>query len=201
VSEAGTPPPSPQDASVNIVQEAGIVDAGKEAGPLNPCWGGLVGPARAFCEKDLPTMVSVEPMAPDAKKKLYLAMSAATTQAKLVVRHSNGSSVLRYKTVVLLENTGKSSGSFILLKKGVAGPTTDLTEGESLAVGRWASSTAAKTVPVAAGKSVRFDPSLEVGLQKGYATMGLYEYSFDQPHTVHVCFVGSQEDPSVCPSL
>jgi hypothetical protein len=88
-----------------------------------------------------------------------------------------------------------------MLKKGVAGPTTDLPVGEDLAAGRWASSTAKASVSVPAGKSVRFDPSVEVGLHQGYATMGLYEYTFGQPHTVTVCFLGEREDWSVCPGL
>lgn len=146
-------------------------------------------------------MVATQPLLPDSKKKLYFAMSAATAKTRLVVRYASGSLTAKFKTVVVIVNNGTGTGTFTLLKKGVAGPTTNLPEGETLAAERWASSAKKPSVQVAAGKQAGVDPSLEVGLQKGYATMGLYEYSFDQPHTVHVCFVGQTENPSVCPTL
>ena len=146
-------------------------------------------------------MVAVEPRLPDSKKKLYFAMSASTGRTRLIVRYANGSATSKFRITAVLVNKGPAAGSFTLLKKGVAGPTTNLPEGEALAVQRWSSSTKKPAVQVGAGKSVRMDPSLEVGLQKDYATMGLYEYSFDQPHTVFVCFVGPTEDSSVCPGL
>jgi hypothetical protein len=146
-------------------------------------------------------MVAVEPRLPDSKRKLYFAMSASTGRTRLVVRYANGSSSARFKTVAVLVNKGAAAGSFTLLKKGVAGPTTNLPEGETLAVQRWGSSVKKLPVQVGTGKQVKIDPSLEVGLQQNYATMGLYEYSFDQPHTVFVCFVGPAEDSSICPGL
>lgn len=202
--EAGV---SPQDASVEIPievepvpSEAGTVDAGPFV-PVNPCWGGIVGSAHAFCEGGAPTMVAVQPRLPDSKRKLYFAMSAATVKTRLVVRYANGSASAKFKTVAVLVNNGTGPGSFVLLKKGVAGPTTNLPEGEALATERWGTSAKKPAVQVAAGKQVKVDPSLEVGLQKDYATMGLYEYSFDQPHTVFVCFVSPTEDSSVCPTM
>lgn len=204
-SEAGAS--ASQDASVEIPievesvpYEAGALDAGPSV-PANPCWKGIVGSAHAFCEGETPTMVAVNPRLPDSKKKLYFAMSAATAKTRLVVRYANGSASAKFKTVAVLVNNGTAPGSFVLLKKGVAGPTTNLPEGENLATERWSTSVKKPPVQVAAGKQVKVDPSLEVGLQKDYATMGLYEYSFDQPHTVFVCFVGPTEDSSVCPGL
>lgn len=202
-SEAGTPPPAlVEDASVKVdlTPEAGAPDAGSSM-PSNPCWAGIVGPGRAFCEGETPTMVSVEPRLPDSKKKLYFAMSAATDRTRLIVRYANGSAASKFRITAVLVNKGPVAGSFTLLKKGVAGPTTNLPEGETLAVQRWASSAKKPAVQVGTGKFVRIDPSLEVGLQKNYATMGLYEYSFDQPHTIFVCFLGPTEDSSVCPGL
>lgn len=202
--EAGALPADGADASLLEagVPEAGIPEAGApEAGPVNPCWGGIVGPAHAFCEGETPTMVAVQPSLPDSKRKLYFAMSAATDRTRLVVRYANGSASTKFKTVAVLVNNGTGPGSFVLLKKGVAGPTSNLSEGETLATERWGTSVKKAAVQVAAGKQVKVDPSLEVGLPKDYATVGLYEYAFDQPHTVFVCFVGPREDSSVCPGL
>ncbi len=186
-------PPAPPDVTV-------VSDAGSAASaPTSPCAAGILGPAKPFCDGDLPITVAVHPELPSAKSKLYHGITDATTRGRILVRYVAGAPKL--KVVVLVENIGKSPASLSLHKKGVAGPTTNFVKGEELAFERWTSSVAKPAVAVAPGKSVRLDPSLEVGLPEGYATLGLYEYSFSQPHAVRVCALGDREDAMVCSSL
>jgi hypothetical protein len=211
-----TPSPAPP---ILIIQDSGAGDASLDVSTLppadagleasvsaqdssvsDPCFGSVIGPAHAFCSTQGAFFSSVVPATVQARSKLATLQPSSTASNRLVVRHSNGL-IVKMKTVVVLTNTGSASGSLIVFKKGVAGPTQDLPVGEDLAAGRWVSSTAKPVVPVPPGKSVRFDASVEVGLQQGYATMGFYEYTFGQPHTMTICFLGEREDWSVCAGL
>lgn len=200
------PPPSPsKDSGVLPLdsKDSGLLDVTPESSspsPLSPCLLALPGPGKAFCGGDGPMSLSLLPASPETKGKLFSFHFQVTQHAGLIVRHINGAKE-KMKVVVAVTNDGFSSASFVLLQKGVSGPSTNLSELESLAVSRWSSSTVRASVIVPSGKSVRFDPSVEVGLQRGFATMGLYDYSFSQPHVLHVCFLGEREDWSVCPSL
>jgi len=207
------PPPHPptplhtdastqEDASV-AMSDAGLAqDAAVEASspPPSPCASALAGAAYAFCDVPGDVLLSASATAPASKSKLTVIKSEAVAKTRFAVRHSNGAKV-KMKTVVVLTNAGKAPGSFTVLRKGVSGPSSNALELERLASERWSSSTVKVVLPVAVGKTVRFDASVEVGLPEGYATMGLYEYSFDQPHTVTVCFLGEREDWSSCPTL
>lgn len=205
------PPPTPhqtdasvqEDASVAVSDAGTVVDATPEAAvrpPLTPCMESLAGAAHAFCDDPGDVLLSTSATAPASKSRLTVIKSEAVVRTRLAVRHVNGAKA-KMKTVVILTNNGKAAGSFTLMRKGVSGPSSNASELERLAAERWASSTVKTSVTIAAGKPVRFDPSVEVGLPEGYATMGLYEYSFTQPHTVTVCFLGEREDFSVCSGL
>lgn len=202
LQEAGVAGDASLDSPVVLV-EAGVPEASapmQDAAPSDPCFASVVGPAHAFCGVASPFFASVFPSMPQVKGKLNTFQPSSTASNRLIVRHSNGSTA-KMKIVVVLTNKGFASGSFILFKKGVAGPTMDLPVGEELAAERWTASKADPAVPVPAGKSVRFDVSIEVGLHQKYATMGLYEYTFGQPHTVTVCLLGEREDWSACQAL
>ncbi len=148
---------------------------------------------------------SDSPETPTTRGKLYgdntLAATSGTTYNRVFSYHVNGRTT-KSKFTVVLKNSGSSSGSLVVQKKGVAGPSTSYLYVGKLGFERWLNSTAGSTVNVAAGATIQLDSAYEVSVGQNNLMHGVWDYSFDQPHRVSVCMLNTGDNSvSVCPGL
>jgi hypothetical protein len=150
---------------------------------------------------------SDSPESPSATGKLYedtgLAATSGTVYNRVFAYHVNGKASGNLRFTVLIKNTGSSSATLTVQKKGVAGPTTSYLYAGKLGFQRWLSSSASSGVAVAAGATVRLDSSFDTtNVAPSNLLHGIWDYSMTQPHTLTVCALNSGDDPvSVCPGL
>ncbi len=151
---------------------------------------------------------SDSPEKPSTRGKLYedtsLAAIAGTDYNRIFLYHVNGKTDgTRMKFTALLKNTGSTSGTLTVQKKGTAGPSTSYRYVGKVAFKRWLDSSAGSGISVPAGSSVQIDATFGgTSAVKDYLLHGIWDYSFDRPHTITVCALDEGDDPTaVCPGL
>lgn len=148
---------------------------------------------------------SDSPEHPADRGKLYedttLEATEGTTYNRVFVYHTNGSSSLRLKYTVMIKNRGTASGTLTVQKKGTAGPTTAYAYAGKLGFQRWLTSVAGTPTTVAVGAWERLDTTFDsIDTAQNYLMHGIWDYSFDQPHTLTICALVKGDDPvAVCP--
>lgn len=150
---------------------------------------------------------SDSPETPTARGKLYedtnLPATGIDADNRVFVYHVNGySGSIKMKFAVLLKNTSSVSGTLILQKSGTSGPTTSYLYAGKLAFQRWLQSTAAASVNVAAGATVKLTTAIETAASPTYLMHGIYDYSFTQTHQIMICSLNETDNAlTVCPGL
>jgi hypothetical protein len=138
--------------------------------------------------------------------KLYednFVATSGTTYNRMWVYHVNGKASGKMKLTILVKNTGGSTGTLTVQKKGVAGPSTAFVTVGKLAFQRWQQSTAGSPVSVGAGTTVRIDSAaFEVQFNPGNLMHGIYDISMTQPYKLTICALDQNDNPlTVCPGL
>lgn len=145
------------------------------------------------------------PESPTTTGKLYydngMAATSGTDYNRVFVYHVNNSGSTKRFTVVI-KNTGSSSGTLTVQKKGTAGPTTSFLYAGKLGFERWLNSSAGSGTNVSAGSWVRLDSTFDTtNVSNGNLLHGIWDYSFDQPHEIAICMLKTTDSPtSKCPS-
>lgn len=148
---------------------------------------------------------SDSPESPTTTGKLYydngVAATSGTTYNRVFVYHVNNSGSTKRFTVVI-KNTGNSSGTLTVQKKGTAGPTTSFLYAGKLGFERWLNSASGSGVNVAKNTWVRLDSTFDTtNVSNGSLLHGIWDYSFNQPHEIAVCMLNTGDSPtSACPS-
>lgn len=138
--------------------------------------------------------------------KLYedsFAATSGTNYNRMWVYHVNGKPSGKMKLAILIKNTGSSSGTLTIRKKGVAGPSAAFVTVGKLAFQRWMQSTSGTGTSIAAGTTVRLDPTaFEVAFNPGLLMHGIYDISMTQPYQMTICALNETDTTlSVCPGL
>ncbi len=141
-----------------------------------------------------------------SKGKLYedtFAATSGTDYNRMWVYHVNGKPSGKMKLAILIKNTGTSSATLTIQKKGVAGPSVAFVTVGKLGFQRWLQSTAGSGTSVGAGSTVRLDSSnFEVLFNPGYLMHGIYDISMTQPYKLTICALDQNDNPlTVCPGL
>ncbi len=151
-------------------------------------------------------ILSDSPESPTARGMMYKDAGLDATGVvpnRIFLYHLNNqpSGYLRFS--VLLKNNGTSSGTLTVTKSGTAGPSNNFGYVGKLAFKRWLDSASGSGVSVAAGQTVRLDAAFDVlDVAKGYVVNGIWDYTFTQDHTVMICALNSNDNPStVGPTL
>jgi hypothetical protein len=129
--------------------------------------------------------------------------TSGTTYNRMWVYHVNGKASGKMKLAILIKNTGTSTGTLTIQKKGLAGPSTSFVTVGKLAFQRWEQSTAGTGVSVAAGATVRLDSAnFEQLFNPGYLMHGIYDISMTQSYKTTICALDQNDNPlTVCPGL
>ncbi len=141
---------------------------------------------------------SDSPESPSSLGKLYedtgLAATSGTVYNRVFAYHVNATGSTRRFTVIL-KNNGSSSGTLTVQKAGRAGPTTSFLYAGKLGFERWLNSTAGSGTSVSAGSWVRLDTTFDTtNVGNGNLLHGIWDYSFDQPHTVAICIIKTNDN-------
>lgn len=151
---------------------------------------------------------SDSPEKPGARGKLYedagLPATSGSAYNRIFLYHVNGrTDGTRMKFTALLRNTGSTAGTLTVQKKGTAGPTTSYVYAGKVTFKRWLDSLAGAGISVPAGAWVEIDASFgAASAAKDFLLHGLWDYSFNQPHTMTICALDEPDAPiTVCPGL
>lgn len=194
------PTPAQLDADLTgasqgtIIDMAGVSPLSCPEVPMTQTWSG-----GSLVFSDSPESVP-------QRGKLYedsFQATSGTTYNRLWVYHVNGKPSGKMKLAILIKNTGSSSGTLTIQKKGLAGPSTAFVTVGKLGFQRWLQSTAGSGTSVPAGSTVRLDSTnFEVAFNPGYLMHGIYDISMTQPYQVTVCALDQNDAPlSTCPGL
>lgn len=152
-------------------------------------------------------ILSDSPETPATPGKLYEdATLSATTNGnpnRIFLYHVNGNAATRMKFAVLVTNTGGDAGVLRIERRGTAGPTTAYAYAGKLAFQRWLDSAPGADVTVAAGGTVRLDPTFDsVSALVNNLMHAIWDYSFTQPHRITIVAVAAADDPlATAPTL
>jgi hypothetical protein len=148
---------------------------------------------------------SDSPESPNMRGILYMDtnLPAATTAPnRLFVYHVNSNSAsMRFS--VLIQNNGPANAMLTVSQTGIAGPSTDYPYTGQVAFNRWLTNPPVAGIAVAPGQIVRLDTNFDtINVRKNYLLHGIWDYTFDQPHTVMICALNPSDDPiAVGPTL
>jgi hypothetical protein len=133
----------------------------------------------------------------------HLAATSPSISNRIFVYHVNASSSGKMKFSVLIENNGNSAAVLTVHRAGVAGPGADYMLIGETAFHRWLTSTEAMARIVPPGQTVRLDTNFDsINVARGGLLNGIWDYSFDQPHTIFICALHSNDDPvAIGPAL
>ncbi len=193
-----TPPQLATDlgaaAQASVISLAGVNPISAPQIAMTATWGGGA------------LILSDSPESPTARGMMYEdagldATSAAPNRIFLYHLNNKPSGYMRFS--VLLKNNGTSAGTLTVTKAGAAGPSNNFGYVGKLAFKRWLDSTAGSGVSVAAGQTVRLDPTFDsTDVAKGYVVNGIWDYTFTQDHTVMICALNPADNPlTVGPTL
>jgi hypothetical protein len=148
---------------------------------------------------------SDSPESPDTSGKLYedatLEATDDTAHNRVFLYHVNGVEGNRVRFAVVITNLG-ASGTLVVHKRGLAGPTVNYLYGGKVAFKRWLLSRSSSPVTVPAGTAVTLDADLDqITAAAVELVHGIWDYSFDQPHKIAVCMLEISDDPLTCPDL
>lgn len=104
---------------------------------------------------------------------------------------------------VLIKNNGTGPGTLAVKAHGCAGPAAVFpTTGES-AFYRYLTNRPAASVTIPAGAMVRLDTNFDsIDIPRGSVLNGIWDYTFNQPHSIYVCALHPSDDPiTVEPTL
>jgi hypothetical protein len=195
------PPPAQLQTDLASAAQAAVISLGG----VNPLNCPEVSMAQTWTGGKL--IFSDSPEKPTTRGKLYydetLPATSGSNYNRVFLYHVSGYSSGKAKFTVLIKNRGTVNGALTRQKTGTAGPTTSYAYAGKLGYQRWLLSAAVSPVTVTPGAWSRLDSAFDATPASANNLMhGIWDYSFDQPHTVLICVLNSTDDPiSVCPTL
>ncbi|HEV2327228.1 MAG TPA: hypothetical protein VGY56_00390 [Verrucomicrobiae bacterium] len=132
-----------------------------------------------------------------------LAATGPSIPNRIFVYHVNASSSGKMKFCVLVENNGNSAAVLTVHRAGVAGPGTDYMLIGETALNRWLANSRTTAHSVAPGQTIRLDTNFDsINVAHDGLLNGIWDYTFDQPHTIIICVLHANDDPiAVGPTL
>jgi hypothetical protein len=125
-----------------------------------------------------------------------LAATTASGPNRIFVYHVNASPSGKMKFSVLIKNNGNSAGTLTVHRIGIAGPGADYMLIGETALYRWLTSRQSTSRPVAPGQTIRLDTHFDsIKAAHGDLIEGIWDYSIDQPHSIIICALHSNDVP------
>lgn len=143
---------------------------------------------------------SDSPESPDQTGILYmdtkLAATAVSLPNRVFVYHVNNNSHKKMKFSVLIRNNGVTNATLTILRAGIAGPGPNYAVVGQTAFYRWLTNHVSITLTMAPGQTERLDTNFDaINVRPGDLVNGIWDYTFNQPHTVIVCVLGTHNNP------
>lgn len=143
---------------------------------------------------------SDSPESPASAGILYrdtnLPATVPTAANRIFVYHVNASPFGTMKFSVLIKNNGYSTGTLWVRRTGIAGPGANYMQVGEMAIYRWLRSSQGATRAVTAGQTMEFDTNFD-SIEAGHGDLvnGIWDYSFDRPHSIIICALYSNSAP------